>query len=88
MGGGAGDRVAAEEAVLPIDADMVLIAEHRHRDLGLTLGLIGRRLRLSAAFDRPAAVAIDLCATRLLPIARRATAFERDLPLRFSSRWI
>ena len=32
-----GDGIAPQKAVLAVDADMVLVAEHRHRDLGWRL---------------------------------------------------
>ena len=56
-------RDAGASFVLPVDGEMVLVAESRHEDLAggdpLRLAL-GRRRALAAALQRPAAVPIDL----------------------------
>ena len=56
-----GDDKTADEAVAAVDAEVVLVAEHRHHDLacGLVLGALGR-LGPAAALDGPAPVAVDL----------------------------
>src|SRR6185437_3270121 len=59
---GVGDDEAADEAMRAVDAEVVLVAKHRHRDLtdGLTLHLARRWRLLAAALDGPAAFPIDL----------------------------
>ena len=60
-----GDGVAAHKAVLAIDADVVLVAEHRHRDLELPLVAARRgvasRLRPRLMVQRPSR---SICARR------------------------
>ena len=71
-----GDDEAADEAVRPINAEMVLVAKHRHGDVANTLArhlARGRRL-LAAALDRPAAVAVDLSCAGLGLVGGRAAA--------------
>jgi hypothetical protein len=54
---------------------MVLVAEHRHRDLDLSLvAFPGCGLALLAALDRPPPVTVDLSAPRRRPLARRPAA--------------
>src|SRR5262249_22260569 len=48
-----GDSVAPQKAVLAVNADMVLVAEHRHRDLDLAfVAFLWRDLSLAPALDR------------------------------------
>jgi len=48
---------------------MVLVAEHRHRDLDLALvPRVRRRCALLSALDRPAPVVVDLSALRRFPL--------------------
>lgn len=70
--GGVGDHKASDEAMRSVDADMVLVAEHRDGDLAgpLALRALGRRL-LAAGLNRPAPVAVDLPGSRLRPSALR-----------------
>ena len=60
-----GDAVAAQKTVRAVDADMVLIAEHRHRDLELALvagsRLTASRLRPRLKVQRPSR---SICARR------------------------
>jgi hypothetical protein len=72
--------------VCAIDAEMVLVAEHRHGDLRpLALGA-PRRSRLFGALECPAAVAVDLPRPRLRPPGRRATVAQRRLLVLGQSR--
>ena len=81
MGGGMGHGVASDEAIFAVDADMVLVAEHRHRDLRdhPALGPVSRRVSLAAPLDGPAAIAVDLGRTGLLPGTGR-TALRDGYP--------
>ena len=77
-----GNDIAPQETVLAVDADMVLVPEHRHRDLRLALvagSLIGRGLALAPALQCPASVAIDLRTPRRLPLGRHPAALDRVL---------
>jgi len=70
-----GDGVAAQKTERAIDADVVLIAEHRYGDLDLALVAVTRPgFALLAAFDRPAPIAVDLGAARRHPCARHPAA--------------
>ena len=72
-----GDGVAPHKAVFAVDADMVFVAEHRHRDLDLSLVACAWRGRaLLAALDRPTPVAVDLRAPCRFPLSGRTAAFE------------
>jgi len=65
-----GDGVAAQQAMLAVDADVILVAEHRDRDLDLALVAIAwRGLAFAAALDDPAAVAVDM--GRGVPVSTR-----------------
>ena len=64
-----------------VDVDVVLVAEHRHGDLGAGLprcAALGR-LGLAAASDGPAPVAVDLPGARLGPARGRAALAQRRL---------
>ena len=76
-----GDDKTADEAVAAVDAEVVLVAEHRHHDLacGLVLGALGR-LGPAVTLDGPAPVAVDLAGARLRPAARAASDWRRSAP--------
>ncbi len=66
-----GDGVAPHKAELTIDADMIFVPEHRHRDLDLALLAVPwDRLALGAALDRPTPVVVDLSPPRRCPFGR------------------
>src|SRR6516225_2965521 len=83
VGCGMGHREAPHEAVRTVDADMVLVAEHRDQNLARRYplrSLAGERLvPLAPALQRPAAVTVDLRAARRRPVRWRAAALERLL---------
>jgi len=75
MGRGVGHAEAAHEAVLAVDADVVLVAEDRHGNLGLCLPLLTvSGVALATALDGPAAFGVDLRPPRLRPSRGRAAA--------------
>jgi hypothetical protein len=75
-----GDGVAPQQTVFAVEADMVFVAEHRHRDLDLSLVACARRGHaLVAALDGPAPVVVNLRPPRRLPIGRCAAALDRLL---------
>ena len=75
-----GDGVMAQKAERAINADMVLVAEHRHSDLDLPVvtRAEGGLARL-ATLDRPPPVAVDLHAPRRFPRGRHPAALDRVL---------
>ena len=83
VGCGMGHREAPHEAVRTVDADMVLVAEHRDQNLARRYplrSLAGERLvPLAPALQRPAAVTVDLRAARRRLVRWRAAALERLL---------
>jgi hypothetical protein len=57
---------------------MVLVAEHRHRDLDPALvPRVRRRCALLSALDRPAPVVVDPGALRRFRLVQRAAALDR-----------
>ena len=60
MGGRAGDGEAADEAVLAVDRDVRLVAEHRDGDLDLGLRAVRLRRARLGPLQRPAGVAVLL----------------------------
>jgi hypothetical protein len=69
--------IAPQKAVLAVNADMIFVPEHRHRDLDLVLVAVTRRgTPLAPTLARPASVAVDLAAPRRLPVGRHPAAFE------------
>jgi hypothetical protein len=74
---GVGDLEPAHEAMLAIDPDMVLAAEHRHGALRRRARRAAGRDRLPlAALQRPAAVAVDLPGAGGLPVLGDAAALH------------
>jgi hypothetical protein len=75
-----GDDIAPQQPVLAIDADMIFVAEHRHRDLRLPpVAGTRRRLALTPTLDGPASVAVDLRPPRRFPFGRHPATFDRLL---------
>ena len=76
---GVGNGPGADKPVLPIDADMALVAEHWHRDLDLLplAGAVFRWWALAAALQRPACIAVDLRPACRRPAGRRPAIADR-----------
>jgi hypothetical protein len=72
-----GDGEASDEALHPVDADVVLVAKHRHQDLLRSLALCSLRWRrLPATLEGPAAVAVDLAGAGRFPVGGGAAVAQ------------